>query len=104
MAAQASPLPALQDHGESHPTLRADGDQSELHIAALHLIRQRRHEATARRAEWMANRNRSAHDVDDVFVDLPALGGEALKIREYLRRKGFVNLDDPQVLPLNARA
>src|SRR6266576_5730198 len=99
MAGPASPLPALQYHGESHPTLRADGDQSELHVAALHLIRQRRHEATARRAERMADRNRPAHDVDDVFVDLPALGGEALKVREHLRRKGFVKLDEPQVLP-----
>ena len=52
----------------------------------------------------MANRDRPAHDVDDVLVDLPALRGEPLEVREHLRGERLVELDQAKILPLNAGA
>src|SRR5207245_6804384 len=39
-----------------------------------------------------------------VLVDVPPLGRESLKIREDLRRECLVQLDQAEVLPLDARA
>ena len=47
-------------------------------------VRKRRDETASRRSKWMPDRDRPAHDVDDVLVDLPPLRGEALEVREHL--------------------
>src|SRR6266581_2498414 len=101
---QSVPSAALQHHRECHPAHRAHRDQAELHVTPPHLVGERGDQPPAGRAERVADRDRATHDVDDVLVDLPALGREPLKIREHLRREGFVNLDQTEVLPLDAGA
>src|SRR5437867_1526874 len=50
----------------------------------------------------MPDRDRAAHHVDDVLIDLPAPLLEALQVGEHLRGERLVDLDQPQVLPRDA--
>src|SRR5204862_199631 len=98
-----APSAALDHHGESHPSLRADRQEAELHVPPGHFVRERGDEPGAGRAERMADGNGAAHHVDDVLVDLPAFGGPTLEVRKHLRRKRLMHLDQAELFPLDAR-
>src|SRR6516225_3478291 len=48
---------ALEDHGERHSPLSANGDQAELHIPPNHFVRQRDRQSRPGGAEGMADRD-----------------------------------------------
>src|SRR5439155_22411321 len=52
-------------------SLRADREQPELHVAARHLVGERRDDACTGSTEGMPDRDRAPHHVDDLGVDLP---------------------------------
>src|SRR5262245_16590229 len=71
----------------------ARGSQAALQISPSQLEHQRQQQAGSGHAEWMSQRNRAA-----VHVDLVAIEAQLLLDRQILRRKGFVHLDQIDVL------
>src|SRR5580692_5767124 len=84
-------------HCDAHAAADAQRGEALLYIALLHLVQQRHQHAGARRADRMAERDRAAVD-----VDLRGIPAEVLVDRAGLRRKGFVCLDQVEVLDLPA--
>src|SRR5690242_11068757 len=78
----------------------AHGLETELRLAALHLVQQRREDAHAGRADRMAERNAGAVDVQLVAL-VPA---PAFEHAQDLRGERFVELDEVDVSPAGLRA
>src|SRR5687768_13296375 len=100
---------SFNHHSESQPTSGTHGHKSKLPSPPPQLIRQRSRYARTRRAERMADRNAATHNIEPGAIDLadrlthagarcPLVGIEAAKVREHLRSKRFVHLDQVHVL------
>src|SRR4051794_21595098 len=103
----------LQHHRIPHPALGADRDEPELHIAPPHLSGKGGAQPGTGCAEGMPDRNGAAGHVGSPPVHLthgagqsqpigPGLGAPGLHVGEHLGGKGFVNLDQPEILPAEA--
>src|SRR5437660_2403296 len=99
----------LHHHREAHSSCCAHGHQTELTAAPTQLVQQRRRDARAGRTERMPDGDRAAHDVQLRTVNLadrfrkaralcPILGLKALEIRQHLSSKGFVHLDQIDIM------
>src|SRR5687767_16018869 len=92
-AAGAGSLEQLEDDRRAVAARGARAREAELHAAAAHLVRERRDEPRAGRAERMPERDRAAHDVHAVLVDLPvAVLLEHVEGRQDLRGERLVHL------------
>src|SRR5436190_4063452 len=76
-------------------TGRAYRCDAELHVAAAHLVRERRDDTGTGRAEGMPQRDGSAHDVDAVLVDgTDAVLLEHAERGQHLSRERLVDLEE----------
>src|SRR5688500_15994654 len=76
-------------HREAESARGAHGHQPELSAASLQLVQQRDRDALARRAEGVADRDRSTHDVELVAIDFANRMREARALRPRLRLEAF---------------
>src|SRR5512139_339702 len=75
--ADMAPSDPLEDHGEPHPALRADGDEAELDVPPHHFVREGRHDPGAGGGEGVADGDGPPHDVRALPVDVPHRLGTA---------------------------
>src|SRR6266480_2113160 len=90
---------ALQDRRDPLAPTDAERREPVALLSLAQLVGERQGESRTRRAERMAERDRTA-----VHVRLLAVEAEVLLHREVLRREGLVDLDEIHVLDFEARA
>src|SRR5450759_5189786 len=88
---------ACNAHGDAHAAADAQSGEALLGIALLHFMQQRHQHARAGCADWMAERDRAAVD-----VDLGGIPAEVLVDRAGLRREGFIGLDQVEIADVPA--
>src|SRR6266550_7628971 len=90
---------SLQDDRGAIATGRASGRKAVSRPASLHLAREREDDARARRAEGVAERDGSAHDIQLLnghAADAVALEND--ERRKNLRREGLVHLEHVDIV------
>ena len=89
-------------HGERHAVAAAEAQRRDAapRVPALHRVEQRRQDPRAARADWMAERDRAAVDVDPRRVD-----AQLAHDGDRLHREGLVDLEQIDVgqLPADLR-
>src|SRR5689334_17751131 len=111
----SSAAASLDNHREPHPAGCTNCHQSELSISAGKLIQKSHCDPRSGCAEWMSDRNRSAHHIESCEINFadglrktcafsPVRRFESAKIGKNLRSKRFVHLDEIDVLEREARA
>src|SRR5262245_32123624 len=83
---------ALEEDGHAHAARDAEGRETALRAAALHLVEQGRGDTRSGRPDRMPERDRAAVDVDAGEVER-----EVARARNDLRRERLVQLDQVDV-------
>src|ERR1043165_855276 len=90
---------ALDAHRDAHAAADAQARDALLRVALAHLVEQRDEDAAARGADRVADRDGAAVD-----VDLARVPAHLVVDGARLRREGFVDLEEVEVLRLPAGA